>query len=80
MTISIKDNGIGIPEEDKKHLFNPFFRAGNVSTIQGNGLGLSIVQESMKMHGGKISFISVLGKGTIFTLHFPLSALIEGSL
>ncbi len=80
MTISIKDNGIGIPEEDKKHLFNPFFRAGNVSTIQGNGLGLSIVQESMKMHGGKISFISVLGTGTIFTLHFPLSALIEGSL
>ena len=79
ITISIKDNGIGIPEEDQKHLFNPFFRAGNVSTIQGNGLGLCIVQESVVMHGGKVTFNSVFGEGTIFTLHFPLSILIENN-
>jgi PAS domain S-box-containing protein len=75
--IQVTDNGIGIPESDQKHLFKPFFRASNVSTIQGSGLGLSIVYESVKMHGGNVSFTSELSKGSAFMLHFPVELLIE---
>jgi PAS domain S-box-containing protein len=71
LIISISDHGIGIPEKDHKHLFTPFFRAGNASTIQGNGLGLSIVNESIQMHGGKVTFVSIPNQGSIFTLHIP---------
>lgn len=68
----VQDEGIGIPEKDHKHLFTPFFRASNTSNIQGNGLGLSIVRESLLLHGGKVSCSSNIGKGTTFILHFPL--------
>lgn len=75
--ITVKDNGIGIPEADQRHLFKPFFRAGNVSTIQGNGLGLSIVHESVQMHGGRISFESKPSEGSTFILRFPMSLITE---
>ncbi|MDD2307107.1 MAG: PAS domain S-box protein [Prolixibacteraceae bacterium] len=75
--IQVSDNGIGIPEADQKHLFKPFFRAGNVSTIQGNGLGLSIVMESVQMHGGRITFESKPTSGSNFTLHFPEQSITE---
>ena len=71
--VCVKDNGIGIPEIDQKHLFEPFYRAGNVGSIQGNGLGLSIVLESVRLHCGNITFKSELSKGSTFFLHFPLS-------
>lgn len=71
LILSVQDNGMGIPEKDQKHLFTPFFRAGNASTIQGNGLGLSIVKESMQMHNGTVSFLSNPANGSTFTLHFP---------
>jgi len=54
--LSVSDHGIGIPEEDQKHLFEPFFRASNTGSIQGNGLGLNIVMNSVKMHGGGDKF------------------------
>ncbi len=76
-TITVTDNGIGIPLTDQKHLFKPFFRASNVSTIQGNGLGLNIVYESVRMHGGNVSFTSEQSKGTVFILHFPLGLILE---
>jgi PAS domain S-box-containing protein len=69
--LSVQDNGIGIPEEDQKYLFQPFYRASNARQIQGNGLGLNIVRESMHLHGGEITFVSYPGRGTTFTLHFP---------
>ncbi|WP_318349291.1 PAS domain S-box protein [Aquipluma nitroreducens] len=72
LIFSVKDKGIGIPEEDIKHLFTPFFRANNVSTIQGNGLGLSIVRESVALHGGTVSCSNNVDKGTTFSLHFPV--------
>lgn len=75
LIISVRDQGIGIPEKDQKHLFTPFFRAGNVSTIQGNGLGLSIVSESILMHGGNVTFVSVPDQGSTFTLHLPTSVI-----
>lgn len=68
--ISIADQGIGIPEEDQKHLFERFFRANNVTNIQGTGLGLHIVSKYVELMHGQISFTSELEKGTTFNVHF----------
>lgn len=64
----IKDEGIGIPEAEQKHLFERFFRASNVENIQGTGLGMSIVKRYLELIGGNISFHSVENKGTTFTV------------
>lgn len=69
-TIIIKDNGIGIPEEDQKNLFEPFFRAHNTGSIPGTGLGLNIVQRYVKLMGGSVSFQSAQHQGTTITLYF----------
>lgn len=69
--IIIKDYGIGIPEEDQKHLFEIFFRANNVLNIEGTGLGLNITKEFTNKLGGTISCKSKEGKGTEFILIFP---------
>lgn len=68
--ISVKDNGIGIPKEDQKHLFGAFFRAHNTGNILGTGLGLNIVARHVALMQGEVSFESALGTGTIFTLTF----------
>lgn len=73
LTITIEDQGLGIPEEDQKNLFTSFFRASNVEHIQGTGLGLSIVQRYLELFGGNIQFKSVLGKGSAFTIVIPIS-------
>ncbi len=70
--ISVADQGIGIPEEEKQHLFERFFRAKNAVNIGGTGLGLNIVKKYTDLLGGEISFNSEPGKGTIFTLQIPL--------
>ncbi len=67
--ISVSDNGIGIPVEEQKHLFTPFFRASNTRLIQGNGLGLNIVRESVRLQGGEVTFESTPGKGSTFLIH-----------
>jgi len=69
--ISVKDNGIGIPEEEQKNLFKNFFRANNATNIQGTGLGLSIVKKYVEVLKGNISFKSQPGNGTTFTISFP---------
>lgn len=63
---SIEDEGIGIPEEDQKHLFSRFFRAENAMNIQGTGLGLNIVKRYIDLLNGDIRFESIQGKGTTF--------------
>ncbi|MEO6229100.1 MAG: PAS domain-containing sensor histidine kinase [Ferruginibacter sp.] len=68
--INIKDNGIGISEEDKQHLFERFFRASNATNIQGTGLGLHIVSKYVEMLDGSIHFESELEKGSTFTITF----------
>ncbi|MGN6394426.1 MAG: PAS domain S-box protein [Mucilaginibacter sp.] len=70
LSLSVSDQGIGIPEADQRHLFSPFFRAGNTGTIQGTGLGLNIVARYMGLMNGTIDFKSEPGRGTTFTLHF----------
>lgn len=70
LTIKIKDEGIGIPAEDQGNLFDRFFRAGNVTAIQGTGLGLNIVKRYVELLKGSIIFESKEGEGTTFTLTF----------
>jgi PAS domain S-box-containing protein len=69
--IKVKDQGIGIPKEEQDHLFERFFRAKNVTNIQGTGLGLNIVGKYLEAMNGKIDFISELDKGTTFTVTIP---------
>lgn len=71
INIQVKDQGIGIPSGDLKRLFEPFFRAENVGSIPGNGLGLAIVQQAVELHGGQLQVESELGVGSIFTVHLP---------
>lgn len=69
--VTVRDNGIGIPEPDQKHLFEAFFRAHNTGNIPGTGLGLNIVNRYVGLMHGYIDFESNLNKGTTFTLIFP---------
>jgi signal transduction histidine kinase len=69
--ISVKDQGLGIPAEDQPHLFSTFFRAKNVSNIQGTGLGLPIVKRYVNLLGGDIHLNSELEKGTEVVIHLP---------
>ncbi|MET3977459.1 two-component system sensor kinase FixL [Mucilaginibacter sp. UYP25] len=71
--ITIKDNGIGIPEKDQKHLFEAFFRAHNTGTIPGTGLGLNIVARYIDLMSGSVTFESNVNQGTIFILTFATS-------
>ncbi|GAB3931151.1 PAS domain-containing sensor histidine kinase [Larkinella terrae] len=68
--ISIQDEGIGMSEEDQKHLFERFYRAKNVTTIQGTGLGLHIVAQYLALLNGTIDFQSKLNHGTTVILSF----------
>lgn len=69
--LKVSDKGIGIPDKDKKLLFEAFHRAKNVGTISGTGLGLTITKQAVDMLGGKISFESEDGHGTTFTVVIP---------
>ena len=75
--ISVKDEGMGIPDEDQQHLFSSFFRGKNAMNIQGTGLGLHIVKRYVDLLGGKLHLQSQLGKGTTISLNLPLSNNIE---
>ena len=69
--ISVSDNGIGIREEDRKRIFQPFFQAeGNKP---GTGIGLNIVKSIVDQHHGDITVESELGKGSTFTIILPVS-------
>lgn len=70
--LKFEDHGIGIPEADQKYLFERFFRAGNVSNIQGTGLGLHIVKQYVEMLGGSIDFVSEYQMGTTFNVILPI--------
>jgi two-component system sensor kinase FixL len=71
--ITVKDNGIGIPDADQKSLFEAFFRAHNTGNIPGTGLGLNIVARYALLMNGKVDFKSVVNQGTLFTISFPIS-------
>ncbi|MFN8487402.1 MAG: PAS domain S-box protein [Caldilineaceae bacterium] len=68
---TVCDQGIGIPEADLAHLFEPFHRAANVGNISGTGLGLTITKESVEMLGGTLTLESRLGIGTTVKVALP---------
>jgi signal transduction histidine kinase len=70
--ISIQDNGLGIADDDKKHLFERFFRGKNVVNIQGTGLGLHIVSKYIEIMNGTIEVESELETGTTFIIKFNI--------
>ena len=72
-TISIKDSGMGIDEDDLPHIFERFYRAKNARDIErGTGLGLAIVDRVVELHGGTISVKSTPGRGSTFIVKLPL--------
>ncbi|MFN8447757.1 MAG: sensor histidine kinase [Anaerolineae bacterium] len=71
LRIQVSDQGIGIPEEDQKRLFEVFHRAGNVGTVPGMGLGLVITKRAVEVHGGTVTFTSKVGEGTTFIITIP---------
>ncbi len=71
INFSVKDQGIGIPDDDQVHLFETFFRAKNAVNIQGTGMGLHIVKKCLDLMGGRISFTSKMGEGSTFTAIIP---------
>lgn len=71
--LSVSDNGIGIPKDAQKHIFDRFYRAHNALNIEehGTGLGLYLVKLLTDAFGGKIWFTSATNRGTTFYLHIP---------
>lgn len=67
----ITDEGIGIPEADHPHIFELFYRAGNVGHLTGNGIGLATVKRAVDAAGGTIDMESRLGMGTRFVVELP---------
>ena len=75
VTLSVKDNGIGIPEKEQGLIFNRFFRASNAEEQEeGMGIGLYIGKHIVDSHRGKLSFTSSAGQGTTFYLELPLKS------
>ncbi len=72
LIFSVADEGIGIPKDDQAHIFEPMFRAKNIPPAQhGGGLGLTIAQECVQLHNGKIEFESTEGIGSVFRVIIP---------
>jgi two-component system cell cycle sensor histidine kinase/response regulator CckA len=71
--LTITDTGLGLTEEYQEHLFEPFF--GTTQPGKNTGLGLATVYAIVKQHGGQISCLSEVGKGSVFKIYFPASRL-----
>ncbi|MBP7282201.1 MAG: GAF domain-containing sensor histidine kinase [Leptospiraceae bacterium] len=69
--ITVRDTGLGISEESLKYVFDKFYRAVNVDSFDGIGVGLFIAKKVVELHGGSISASSELMKGSTFQIHLP---------
>ncbi|RLP55060.1 MAG: PAS domain S-box protein [Ketobacter sp.] len=72
--LCVQDSGTGIPQDQLPHLFDRFHRIENARsrTHEGSGIGLALVQELVKLHGGSIKVESQIGTGTLFSIYIPL--------
>jgi signal transduction histidine kinase len=73
MQVVFKDNGIGIPDTELENLFQPFYRGSNVKKQRGHGIGLSLVEKIIHLHGGEITVKSKIKKGTEFIVTLPFN-------
>ncbi len=73
LKIEVVDKGFGIPIEDQPFVFDRYFRATNVLTVQGTGIGLNIVRQHIHNLDANVTFKSELGQGSTFTLHIPIN-------
>lgn len=69
--IVVKDNGIGIPESDMAHIYDPFFRASNTQLFEGYGIGLPLSRNIINLHQGMLIVTSAVNKGTTVQISFP---------
>jgi two-component system OmpR family sensor kinase len=72
IAISVADQGIGIPAGELKRVRERFFRGSNVGSIPGTGIGLSLVQQIIEQHGGRLFINSEPGKGTRIVVSLPI--------
>lgn len=74
--LTVQDTGTGIPSEELPHLFERFHRVPltRARTHEGSGIGLALVQELVKLHGGTVSVSSIVGEGTTFTVVIPINS------
>lgn len=70
--VKIKDNGIGIAEEDQKYIFESFYKVDKSRTLKGSGLGLAITKKIVRLHEGAIRVESKKEQGSIFTVTLPI--------
>lgn len=79
VTLTVSDNGIGIPLEQQERIFERFYRVdkSHSKEVGGTGLGLSIVKHAVSLHGGKVELSSQLGTGTKITIVFPKETVVS---
>lgn len=70
--IVVKDSGIGIPENELKYIYDPFFRASNTKEYEGYGIGLPLTRNIVRLHAGEITVSSKVNQGTVVQLTFPI--------
>jgi heavy metal sensor kinase len=72
VSISVRDTGIGISESDQSHIYERFYRCDQSRSKPGFGLGLSLARAVARAHGGDLSLLSNLGRGSLFTVTLPV--------
>lgn len=71
--IVVKDTGIGIPDKELKHIYDPFFRASNTSSFEGYGIGLPLSRNIIRMHKGELIVTSIENEGTTVNVKLPIA-------
>jgi signal transduction histidine kinase len=79
--ISVEDRGAGIPRREQQEIFRKFVRGADARTsqVKGSGLGLTMADEIVRAHGGRVDLTSVPGQGSRFTIRLPVSAAAQAS-
>lgn len=75
--IAVKDKGIGIPKDEVRFIYDPFFRASNTNRYEGYGIGLPLTQNIIRLHEGELHVSSIEGKGTSVQINLPVRNLTE---
>ena len=69
--VRMSDNGLGMSDKDKENLFTLFYRGGDEKVAEGHGIGMTLSQKIIHLHGGHIAVLSEQGKGTLFVVELP---------